>query len=257
MKSASLRLLPCLLALGTVSAPAITISQFNVGYTENFDTLANTGPSGTLPAGWAFSEAGSGANATYTAGTGSGTTGDTYSFGAAGSAERAFGTLQTGSLASSLGTFIANSTGSTLTQLAFSFYGEQWRLGALGREDRLDFAFSTDATSLTTGTWTAHAALSFIAPTIGPSTGALDGNAAANRTLVTGTLSGLSLPTGDSLWIRWSDFNATGSDDGLGIDDFSVTAGRTAGVPASDELPIGLALAAVLAPLLARRARIA
>lgn len=257
MKSALLRLLPCLLVACAPFASAITINLANVGYTENFDTLTNTGTSSTVPAGWAFSETGSGANATYTAGTGSSATGDTYSFGAAGSTDRAFGTLLTGSLTSSLGTFITNNTGGTLTQLTFSFYGEQWRLGATGREDRLDFAFSTDATSLTTGTWTANVGLSFVAPVTGPSTGALDGNAAANRTFVTGTISGLNLTTSSSLWIRWSDFNASGSDDGLAIDDFSVMAVQNGSVPAPDGLHAGLAFAAVLALMLARRAQAA
>ena len=40
-------------------------------YTQNFDTLASAGTSSTLPDGWVFSEAGTNANATYTAGTGS------------------------------------------------------------------------------------------------------------------------------------------------------------------------------------------
>ncbi|MBL9200187.1 MAG: hypothetical protein JNL39_06750 [Opitutaceae bacterium] len=254
MKSVSVRLLPSLLFACAPVASAITINQVNVGYTESFETLALTGTSSTLPAGWAFSETGSGANATYGTGIGSSATGDTYSFGAVGSSERAFGSLQTSSLASSLGTIINNNTGSTLTRFTISFFGEQWRLGATGREDRLDFAFSTDATSLTTGTWTSNATLSFVAPNTGPTTGALDGNAALNRTFITGTLSGLNVAAGSSLWIRWSDFNASGSDDGLAIDDFSVMAVQQQSVPAPDGMPTGVALAAVLALMLARRA---
>ena len=44
-----------------------------------------------------------------------------------------------------------------ITSLAISYTGEQWRLGQVdtGRAaDRLDFQLSTNATSLTTGTWT-------------------------------------------------------------------------------------------------------
>ncbi len=253
MKSLPLHLLLCLLAVCTPTASAITISQVNVGYSENFDTLASTGTSSLLPTGWAFSETGSNANTTYTGGTGSSTTGDTYSFGASGSSERAFGTLLTSSVASSIGTVIVNNTGSTLTQLTFSYYGEQWRLGATGREDRLDFAFSTDATSLSTGTWTANTALNFVAPTTGPSVGALDGNLAANRTFVTGSISSLNLATGGSLWIRWNDFGATGSDDGLAIDDFSVIAVQNQNVSVPDSLHTGIAFGAMLVLILARR----
>ncbi|HQX92989.1 MAG TPA: hypothetical protein PKX50_10985, partial [Thermomonas sp.] len=63
------------------------VSLSGGSYTQNFDTLANTGTSSTLPAGWLMSETGASANGTYTAGTGSSNTGDTYSFGAAGSSE--------------------------------------------------------------------------------------------------------------------------------------------------------------------------
>ena len=34
---------------------------------------------------------------------------------------------------------------------------------------------------------------------------------------------GLSIADGSTFWIRWIDFNATGSDDGLGVDDFSMS----------------------------------
>ena len=51
---------------------AISISQFNVAYTENFNTLASSSTSSTLPAGWSLAESGTGANTTFTAGTGSG-----------------------------------------------------------------------------------------------------------------------------------------------------------------------------------------
>jgi predicted extracellular nuclease len=40
---------------------------------------------------------------------------------------------------------------------------------------------------------------------------------------VAGTITGISIAPGQTFWIRWSDFNVTGSDDGLGVDDFSLT----------------------------------
>src|SRR6185437_9535195 len=97
--------------------------------------------------------------------------------------------------------------------------------------DRLDFQYSTDATSLTTGTWTDVDTLDFSSPVTSGSTGALDGNAAADRTAIAGTVAGLSLPAGQSVWIRWSDFNASGSDDGLAVDGFSLTARASANLP--------------------------
>src|ERR1700753_922890 len=73
-------------------------------YTQNFDTLANTGTNTLNIAGWCFVETGTGAvNNLYSAGTGTGNAGDTVSYGAAASTERALGSLQSGTLASTLG----------------------------------------------------------------------------------------------------------------------------------------------------------
>jgi hypothetical protein len=203
-------------------------------YTQNFDTLASAGTSSTLPDGWVFSEAGTNANATYTAGTGSGTAGDTYSFGAASATERALGGLQSGSLIPTIGASFVNDTGATINALNIAFSGEQWRLGTLSRADRIDFQYSLDASSLTTGTWTDVNALDFTAPTTTGTVGALDGNAVANSTAISNSIAGLSIPAGATVWIRWTDFNASGSDDGLAIDNFSITpvtgASPTAGV---------------------------
>ena len=40
---------------------------------------------------------------------------------------------------------------------------------------------------------------------------------------MTGSISGLELAQGATLWLRWTDFNASGADDGLAVDDFSLT----------------------------------
>ena len=210
--------------------PTISLSALGASACENFNTLASTGTSSTTPNGWTFAESGTGANTTYTAGTGSSTTGDTFSFGATSNPERAFGELTTGSLSSMIGSSFTNNTGQTITSLAISYTGEQWRLGALNRTDRLDFQYSTDATSLTTGTWTDVNALDFTAPVQGPTTGALDGNASANRTSVNATITGLNIAHGANFWIRWNSIDAGSSDDGLAIDDFCLTPQGTAEV---------------------------
>jgi predicted extracellular nuclease len=221
--------LACLVgALATIGAqPAlaqVSLTTLGTPYTQNFDTLASSATGSTVPTGWVFVESGTNANGTYTAGTGSSATGDTYSFGAAGSTERAFGGLQSGSLIPTLGASFTNNTGATIASLDIAYTGEQWRLGATGRTDQLSFQYSTTATSLTTGAWTDVHVLDFTAPVTAGTVGALDGNLGANRTVITTqTISGLSIPPGATIWIRWNDFNATGSDDGLAIDDFSLT----------------------------------
>lgn len=193
-------------------------------YLQNFNTLAKTGTSSTLPSGWLLLETGTNANATYTAGTGSSNSGDTYSFGVDAADDRALGTVQSGSLVSSIGVAFTNTTGGPITSLKISYVGEQWRLGATARPDRLDFQYSTDATSLATGTWTNADQLDFTGPISTGTVGALDGTLAANATAINFTITGLNIGNGTTFYLRWTDFNANAADDGLGIDDFSIEA---------------------------------
>ena len=206
-------------------AQCVSLTTLGTAYSESFNTLASTGTSSTVPAGWAFSEAGTSANTTYTAGTGSGNGGDTYSFGAVATTERAFGGLQSGTLIPTIGACFTNNTGAAIASLQIAYTGEQWRVGGTHTapaQDRIDFQYSTTATSLTTGTWTDVDALDFNSPITGTA-GLLDGNAAANRTAISNTIGSLSIANAATFWIRWNDFNASGGDDGLAVDDFSLT----------------------------------
>ena len=208
------------------AAGSISLTSLGIAYTEDFNTLASSGTSSTVPNGWDFSESGTNANTLYTAGTGSSNAGDTYSFGVSSSSERAFGGLLSGSLTPTVGASFTNNTGSTITDLSITYTGEQWRAGVTNRNaaDRLDFQLSTDATSLTTGTWSDYDGLDFNSPNINTAVGALDGNAGSNRSSISFTITGLTIGNGASFWIRWTDFNIASSDDGLGVDDFSLTA---------------------------------
>ncbi len=224
-------LIPAVLLLAFAAAPAraqVSITSFGTALPENFNTLASSGTSSVVPAGWAFLETGTGANTLYSAGTGSSTGGDTYSFGAASNSERAFGGLQSGSVNPTVGASYANNTGGTITSLDITYTGEQWRLGAAGRSDRNDFQYSLNATALNNGTWVDVDTLDFSSPNT-TTAGALDGNAAANRTTLTASITGLSIPSGAVFWIRWTDLNVSGSDDGLAVDDFSLTADGVGG----------------------------
>ena len=195
-------------------------------YSQDFDTLVASGSSSVLPAGWEISETGTSsyADGQYTAGTGSSNTGDSYSFGSSGSTERALGGLQSGTLNPTFGASFQNDSGQTITELTIAFTGEQWRLGTTGRVDQIDFQYSTDATSLTDGTWTDVDSLDFVAPVTNGSTGALDGNLPANQTAVTATISSLNIASGDTFYIRWTDHNADNADDGFAVDDFAIVA---------------------------------
>ncbi|MFP9113171.1 chitobiase/beta-hexosaminidase C-terminal domain-containing protein [Flavobacterium sp. RHBU_3] len=203
-------------------------------YSQTFDALPASGTAtatggnlnnyNTALNGWYFSEVGGSSPTVLTAGTGSTNTGDTYSFGVASATDRALGTLLSSTVTYSIGFYFVNNTGSTINDLQIAYTGEQWRLGATGREDKLDFQYSTDATSLTTGTWTDQDNLDFIAPVTTAPTGALVGNTTGNNTAKTYTFTGINLASGGTLFIRWNDSNATGADDGLAVDNFSITA---------------------------------
>lgn len=248
-----------LMATVLIAAPAtwaapISIVSFGSPVTQNFDTLATTGTTNTvLPAGWALSESGSSTrnNSAYAASNGSDNAGDVYSFGATGNTERAFGTLLSGSLTPLIGASFVNNAGGTLSALAIAYTGEQWRLGLdnRGAADRLDFQYSLDATSLTTGNWIDFDPLDFSSPTTTGTDNTLDGNAAANRAAISGAISSLSIADGATLWIRWTDFNIADADDGLAIDDFSLTARGVVSVPEPGTLALlGLSLAGLAAP---------
>ncbi len=227
---------------------AITITDVNVSFTEDFDTLASSGTGSVLPGDWAFVETGSSGDSLYAAGTGSSTSGNTYSFGASGATDRALGALSSGAVRTTFGSRIANQTGRVVSSFVIEYVGEQWRLGATGRQDRLDFSYSLDAGSLLTGAWLAVDELDFSSPKSTGTTGLLNGNAATNQHLLSYTLSGLTLPSGDGLWLRWSDIDITGADDGLAIDHFSIRATAVEPQNVSEHMPVA-ALGAVLGAL--------
>jgi predicted extracellular nuclease len=208
---------------------SINLTTLGTAYTQNFDTLANTGTTNNLTInGWYLNETGSSArnNGQYAFSTGSDTSGDVYSFGAATSSERGFGTLFSGTLTPTIGAQFTNNTGSTVTALDVSYIGEMWRAGVTNRNaaDRLDFQLSMNATSLTTGTWVDHNGLDYNSSNINATAGALNGNTSGNQTPVSFSISGLSIPNGSSFWIRWNDFDISpGADDGLAVDTFSLT----------------------------------
>jgi hypothetical protein len=225
-------LLAAILAFGVLGvdaawAQSVSLTTLGSAYTQDFDTLSNTAGSTTnnltIP-GWEMTESGDGArdNEQYAVDTGGSTTGDTYSYGAPGSTERALGGLRVVTLISLFGASFTNHTGSTITSIDIAYTGEEWRLGTAGRTDQLNFEYSTNATSLASGTWTGVPGLNFVTPNT-TTVGAKNGNAAASRTMLSASITGLSIAPGTTVWIRWTDQDATDADDALAVDDFSLT----------------------------------
>lgn len=212
---------------------SVSLTALGTAVTENFDTLSNTAGSTTnaaLPTGWYITETGGGArdNEQYGVDTGGSNTGDTYSYGSAAATDRALGGLRSGTLVPLYGASFTNSTGTAINQLDIAYTGEQWRLGASGRTvaptiEKIDFQISTNATSLTSGTYTDVNNLDFQSPIATGTVGALNGNSAANRSTLAFSITGLNIPNGATFFIRWTDLDVSSSDDGLAVDDFSIT----------------------------------
>jgi hypothetical protein len=78
----------------------------------------------------------------YFAGAGSSTSGALYSFGASGSAERALGSVASGTPGNfAYGVRFTNDTALTATNITISYTGEQWRNGGNTSAQKLAFSY--------------------------------------------------------------------------------------------------------------------
>jgi hypothetical protein len=194
----------------------VSLTSTTNPYTQNFDTLSNSGTSNT----WTDNSTITGwySNCTvYIADIGTSTTGGLHSYGTTSSTERSLGALSSGSANPVyIGVRLTNNTGSTVPSFAVSYTGEQWRQTT--NAQTLVFEYQVGATSLTTGTWTAITALDFTALKTGTA-GALDGNTTGNYSNLSTTIS-VSVNNEQEIWFRWTKSSTTSP--GLAIDDFSI-----------------------------------
>jgi Ca2+-binding RTX toxin-like protein len=205
-------------------------ANFTGTYSQNFDSLANSGTGNT----WANDTTITGwysTRTTYNAGTGSSTTGSLYSFGSTSSTERSLGSVASNFSTGGTGTIyyglrLVNDTNSTINSLRIGYTGEQWRTANNTAPQKLNFSYQTGAsvTSLTSGTWTSFTSLNFNSPIASSTAAALDGNSAANKTVIAPIRINLATPlaAGEEIMLRWEDIDDSGSDHGLAIDDLSL-----------------------------------
>jgi len=224
------------------ASTTIAITSLNTAYFQDFDSLSNDEESNNIPEGWVFIESGTSSNGLYQISPGNLSAPDSYSFGSDGSTDRALGGIQGADLIPIFGASFTNQTGKKIDTLEIGYTGEQWRSGTTGRLDKIVFEFSTDATSLETGTWSEYESLTFFTPDT-QKVGAKDGNNPTYRTALESQITGLSIENGESFWIRWRDHDARSNDDGLAVDDFSLTAiGAEEGPSISSVFPADLAV---------------
>lgn len=191
-----------LILIGTVSAQAqISLTSVSPSYTQNFNSYAGTSLS--LPANW------TGAGLTFQGtGTGTSNSGGLYAFGSA--SEFSLGALRSGSNTGTYTVSFTNGGATNITSLTIGWNYEQWRFantsglnvtgtGTLSSNTTLNAKDFAGVASGTNGTVATTAVSSFV-------------------------LSGLTIAPGASFGLSWATTDATSSDNGVAIDDFSLSA---------------------------------
>lgn len=196
------------------------ISQTTRTYSQNFDGMGQTGT--TTPSGWFVGVDGTVSSTTVAPNSGTNSAPNNYNYG--NTDDRALGSVAgSTSQGSQRETEVrfTNNAGASIVSFTLSYTGEQWSRGATNSPTNTLIAnYSPDNSKL----FLMGDAFNFNSPT-NRGTGTLDGNLAANRT--TG-LGGTFTPTksvaaGTTIYLRWSDQDDPSTDDGLAIDDFSIT----------------------------------
>ena len=222
--------------------PGIPYSQAMSIYQQNFDglpvsgsfSLSGKGPhqlsaapilAGNL-AGWQFIQSGgSGANAVFLTGTGSGTGQGVYSVGSSGSTDRALGSMASGTGISSVGLIFTNTTGFTLNKISVALTAEQWRKGGSTNRNTWTCKYKTGILQdINVSGCSELAALNFYSPINTSGSGSLNGNLPEQQIQVNQSLEINEWKPGEQLVLRWEDADESGSDDLVAIDQFSFQA---------------------------------
>jgi hypothetical protein len=209
----------------------ISLTGGTFSYSENFDGM---GPSegASPPAGWFVGSTKRAGNQDATNGTliavalldadaGGSSTGTNYNYGTSGDGDRALGSLASANAAGSnrvTEVRFTNNTGATITNLTLQYDGEEWRDGGNTAANQLTMHFSLDGSSFSA----MGAAFTFTAP-VNSSAAQKNGNLAANRVANIGGNFTTSIADGATFYLRWVDIDDASADDGLAIDNFSLS----------------------------------
>lgn len=235
-----------------LSAASYAVVEYTGGtYVQNFDGLASSGKNiqfendSTLPSWFVLSgdarvvcsgkedfsfavpKRENKVSGLYSAGAGGGKAGGMYSFGRQKTnpeTDRALGAISFGDRADFFyGLCLKNASGAELPGFTLSYDGEQWRnFGGAGQKMMVFYRIGGEKFD-STGIWTRLDELTFTSPQTGGSK-ALDGNAAANRAVLSETVN-VAVPAGENIWVVWVDLDYEGVDDhALAIDNVQFAA---------------------------------
>ncbi|MGB7159971.1 MAG: Ig-like domain-containing protein [Tepidisphaeraceae bacterium] len=220
------------------------ISFTGATHDEDFDGLPTGGQASAGPTtpieiaglpGWAYAKAGgtsSGNTLSYQVSNGASNTGAVFNYGTTDDSDRALGLLASGTNFGRIGAIFSNDSGSAVDEITISFDAETWRAGdqtanTLAFEYKLAGAGISDEFG-----WTPVTALD---ATRTGDAAPLGGQARVGNTdfaTLAAGIAGLNWQPGQTLVIRLTDANDSGADDGLAIDNFSLSAGPAVGLPA-------------------------
>ncbi|MBW0176350.1 T9SS type A sorting domain-containing protein [Sediminibacterium sp.] len=180
---------------------------------------------------------GSQPNTNFSVSTGSATGSGVYSYGASGNANRSLGSLASGTGVYGFGLILKNETGLILNRIQIRFLATQWRKGGSGNKNTWRFGYQQGDT-VRPATDTSIKDSRFDFGSIHSSTGAttLNGHQPANQVWIEDSINTIFWLPGQELLLQWTDFDETGSDDAMAIDDFSFKAFQQAGLPVISEV---------------------
>jgi hypothetical protein len=143
-----------------------------------------------------------------------------YNFG--NNADRALGSF--GSDRFHYGVLFTNKTSQFINKITIEYDAEHWRKSGDNVNSDLQLLYRIDGSEFqadVTG-WTVVSNGTFTVVNTGP-VGPLNGNDPANRATLTAVISDVVVAPGQVFWVRWLDKDDFGADQGIAIDDVSVT----------------------------------
>lgn len=244
-----------------VAGGAVVYSTSGSDYVQNFSSLStstNTAQTwtddSTLTGWYTYASATSAAFPTYTPQWQTGISGSVlYHARNTEESVRSFFGARTGSGVgnATIGLQLTNDTGQTLNSFDLSFIASQFYKTVAAQQ--MQVSFSTDATSLTTGTWTLLPALTYTAPYTTVNAQVSSAEEIASRATLSVSGQAVDWADGSDLWIRFVSYrdlsgSYTGASAVLAINDVSFTA-----VPEPSTMALMAGFAALGLILLRRR----
>lgn len=228
------------IATAPVVEGAVTYSISGSTYSQNFDSLASSGANNawtndsTLQ-GWSLLLAATtpANQAAPTYATDTATVRSFGAYGAVGNGDRALGSSAgsgyiagyptgapgTGSNWGFIAFSVTNNTGTTLNSFTVGYTGEQWFNG--NNADTLTLEYGYGASFDSVSSWVTPGGAFNFTPAASATTSENTLTASSSQS---GAITAQTWANGQTLWLRWRDVNASGTDATLAVDDFTFSA---------------------------------